>query len=209
MAAPNVALKIIDRAIQVHGGGGVSDDFPLAMSYANLAEYLGHRYPMHRPWRGLGLVYRRHAAQHHRFFSDEAMPIDGLRVPLLHTYAYSSSKAAVIAYCESLRGEPITAGGEGVTERMLAAKSEILRRLETGFYPMRDPAGAVYRTKEEVERVASEVKVDLDHIGIIDPTKVERVALENADVDVQPRSGGELLQEAAWVSHRAAPAGRS
>ena len=30
VAAPNVALKIIDRAIQVHGGGGVSDDFPLA-----------------------------------------------------------------------------------------------------------------------------------------------------------------------------------
>lgn len=32
--------------------------------------------------------------------------------------------------------------GEGVTARMLAAKGEILRRLETGFYPMRDPAGA-------------------------------------------------------------------
>ena len=31
-----MALKIIDRAIQVHGGGGVSDDFPLAMMYAHL-----------------------------------------------------------------------------------------------------------------------------------------------------------------------------
>jgi acyl-CoA dehydrogenase len=31
-----VALKVIDRAIQVHGGGGVSDDFPLAMMYAHL-----------------------------------------------------------------------------------------------------------------------------------------------------------------------------
>ena len=30
VAAPNVALQVIDRAIQVHGGGGVSDDFPLA-----------------------------------------------------------------------------------------------------------------------------------------------------------------------------------
>jgi len=30
VAAPEIALKIIDRAIQVHGGGGVSDDFPLA-----------------------------------------------------------------------------------------------------------------------------------------------------------------------------------
>ena len=25
-----MALRVIDRAIQVHGGGGVSDDFPLA-----------------------------------------------------------------------------------------------------------------------------------------------------------------------------------
>lgn len=36
VAAPNIALKIIDRAIQVHGGGGVTDDFPLAMAYAHL-----------------------------------------------------------------------------------------------------------------------------------------------------------------------------
>jgi acyl-CoA dehydrogenase len=35
VAAPQVALKIIDRAIQVHGGGGVSDDFPLANMYAH------------------------------------------------------------------------------------------------------------------------------------------------------------------------------
>jgi acyl-CoA dehydrogenase len=35
VAAPQVALKIIDRAIQVHGGGGVSDDFPLASMYAH------------------------------------------------------------------------------------------------------------------------------------------------------------------------------
>jgi acyl-CoA dehydrogenase len=36
VAAPNMALKIIDRAIQVHGGGGVSDDFPLASMYAHM-----------------------------------------------------------------------------------------------------------------------------------------------------------------------------
>jgi acyl-CoA dehydrogenase len=36
VAAPNVALRIIDRAIQVHGGAGVSDDFPLAMMYAHV-----------------------------------------------------------------------------------------------------------------------------------------------------------------------------
>jgi acyl-CoA dehydrogenase len=36
VAAPNIALKVIDRAIQVHGGGGVCDDFPLAWAYAHL-----------------------------------------------------------------------------------------------------------------------------------------------------------------------------
>jgi acyl-CoA dehydrogenase len=35
VAAPQVALKVIDRAIQIHGGGGVSDDFPLASMYAH------------------------------------------------------------------------------------------------------------------------------------------------------------------------------
>ena len=33
--APNMACQIIDWAIQAHGGGGVSDDFPLAYAYAN------------------------------------------------------------------------------------------------------------------------------------------------------------------------------
>ena len=36
VAVPNIALKVVDRAIQVHGGGGVSDDFPLAYMYAAL-----------------------------------------------------------------------------------------------------------------------------------------------------------------------------
>ena len=30
VAVPNMALKVIDRAIQVHGAGGVTQDFPLA-----------------------------------------------------------------------------------------------------------------------------------------------------------------------------------
>jgi acyl-CoA dehydrogenase len=33
--APNMALKIIDDAIQAHGGGGVSEDFGLAYAYAH------------------------------------------------------------------------------------------------------------------------------------------------------------------------------
>ncbi len=36
VAAPNVALKVLDRAIQVHGGGGVCNDFGLASAYAHL-----------------------------------------------------------------------------------------------------------------------------------------------------------------------------
>ena len=36
IAAPNVALRVLDRAIQVHGGGGVSEDFGLASAYAHL-----------------------------------------------------------------------------------------------------------------------------------------------------------------------------
>ena len=35
VAAPNMACKVIDWAIQAHGGGGVSDDFPLADAYAH------------------------------------------------------------------------------------------------------------------------------------------------------------------------------
>jgi acyl-CoA dehydrogenase len=36
VAAPTVALKVIDRAIQVHGGGGMSEDFGLAWAYAHM-----------------------------------------------------------------------------------------------------------------------------------------------------------------------------
>ena len=35
VAAADLATWVIDRAIQVHGGGGVSNDFPLAMMYAH------------------------------------------------------------------------------------------------------------------------------------------------------------------------------
>ncbi|WP_425403502.1 acyl-CoA dehydrogenase family protein [Hwanghaeella sp.] len=35
VVAPRVAGRVIDRAIQVHGGGGVSGDFPLAHAYGH------------------------------------------------------------------------------------------------------------------------------------------------------------------------------
>ena len=48
VAAPNMALQVIDWAIQAHGGGGVSDDFGLAAAYAQRA----HAAPRRRPRRG-------------------------------------------------------------------------------------------------------------------------------------------------------------
>ena len=35
VVAPSMALRVLDRAIQAHGGGGVSGDFPLAAAWAN------------------------------------------------------------------------------------------------------------------------------------------------------------------------------
>lgn len=35
VAAPQVAMKVVDRAIQVHGGAGVTEDFPLASFWAH------------------------------------------------------------------------------------------------------------------------------------------------------------------------------
>jgi hypothetical protein len=66
---------------------------PLTFLYANFAEYWGHRGPMHHLKRGLRLVYERHTKQHHRFFTDQAMALDGWRdlravlfPPLLMTF---------------------------------------------------------------------------------------------------------------------------
>ena len=48
---------------------------PLAFLYANLAEYFGHRFPMHRPMHPLKAVYKRHSGQHHAYFNAESMPL--------------------------------------------------------------------------------------------------------------------------------------
>ena len=40
VAAPNMALKIIDNAIQAYGGGGVSDEAGLARDYAGISATL-------------------------------------------------------------------------------------------------------------------------------------------------------------------------
>ena len=35
VVAPQMACRVIDWAIQAHGGGGLSEEFPLAAAYAN------------------------------------------------------------------------------------------------------------------------------------------------------------------------------
>ena len=35
VVAPRMALRVLDRAIQAHGGAGVCDDFPLARAWAH------------------------------------------------------------------------------------------------------------------------------------------------------------------------------
>ena len=40
VVAPRVARNVLDRSIQAHGGGGVTDDFPIARMWAS-ARILG------------------------------------------------------------------------------------------------------------------------------------------------------------------------
>lgn len=52
---------------------------PITFAFANLAEYLGHKRSMHRPRKGLELVYRRHTKEHHHFFTHDAMSYESSR----------------------------------------------------------------------------------------------------------------------------------
>lgn len=52
---------------------------PITFLYANLSEYLGHRFVMHKPRPGFGLIFKRHTKQHHRFFTHTTMPVDSFR----------------------------------------------------------------------------------------------------------------------------------
>ena len=54
VAVPEITLKIVDRAIQVHGGGGVSDDFPARGDVRRPA----HAPPGRRPRRGAQALHR-------------------------------------------------------------------------------------------------------------------------------------------------------
>lgn len=52
---------------------------PVYVLIANLAEYFGHRGPMHHRRRGLGLLFERHTLSHHRFFTHRTMACDSSR----------------------------------------------------------------------------------------------------------------------------------
>jgi hypothetical protein len=48
---------------------------PGMVIYANFVEYFVHRIPLHRRIRGLGILYERHAVQHHRYFTERDISI--------------------------------------------------------------------------------------------------------------------------------------
>lgn len=48
---------------------------PLFLVIANCFEWWVHKEPLHRPYRGLRLLYERHAKRHHVFFTDEEMAL--------------------------------------------------------------------------------------------------------------------------------------
>ena len=52
---------------------------PLTYVFANLVEYLAHRHLMHKMVAPLSFLYRRHAAEHHRFFTQECMVVGSTR----------------------------------------------------------------------------------------------------------------------------------
>jgi hypothetical protein len=52
---------------------------PIGFLIANVAEYFGHRGPMHYPQRGLGIIFRRHTIEHHHFFTHDLMSYESSR----------------------------------------------------------------------------------------------------------------------------------
>lgn len=52
---------------------------PLTFLFANAVEYAGHKGAMHRPRRGLGLLFERHTREHHHFFTHDAMAYESSR----------------------------------------------------------------------------------------------------------------------------------
>jgi hypothetical protein len=51
---------------------------PIAL-FGNWVEWAGHRYIMHRPVRGLTMIYKRHCTVHHQFFTHHDLTYSGQR----------------------------------------------------------------------------------------------------------------------------------
>ncbi|WP_394823499.1 sterol desaturase family protein [Pendulispora albinea] len=52
---------------------------PIAFVFANVCEYFGHKGPMHRPKRGMAILFQRHTREHHHFFTHDAMAYQSSR----------------------------------------------------------------------------------------------------------------------------------
>ena len=52
---------------------------PVTFLYANITEYFTHRVPMHHPIPGLRKVFAGHTLEHHHFFTNESMELEGIR----------------------------------------------------------------------------------------------------------------------------------
>jgi len=52
---------------------------PIAFLFANVCEYFGHKGPMHRPKRGMAILFQRHTREHHHFFTHDAMAYESSR----------------------------------------------------------------------------------------------------------------------------------
>jgi len=52
---------------------------PVFFLFANIAEYFGHRGPMHHRRRGLSIVFQRHTLEHHQFYRHDAMAAESPR----------------------------------------------------------------------------------------------------------------------------------
>lgn len=52
---------------------------PLTFVYSNFSEFKGHSGPMHHKTKGFGLIFRRHALEHHNYFTHDAMACETTR----------------------------------------------------------------------------------------------------------------------------------
>ena len=175
VAAPNVALKVIDRAIQVHGGGGVSDDFPLATHVRPRADAAARRrtrrgpQALDRPHGAAeGFKLKAHApddvvATHAAGAANEREPLLVLK-PLRKFLAGAGLEAPV-----DLGVEPVGEGHSNVT--FLLSTGVVLRRPPRG--PLPPSAHDVLREARLLEALEStpvrspRVLAVCDDIGVI------------------------------------------